>query len=72
MKSEEEKAKEILRKRELAEKGLKERGDGKPIDPMKDANPLALDIDPDDPETNDDKQDKVAERGIGIGLGLKR
>lgn len=44
MKSDEEKAEELLKKRKLAAKGLKARGDGKPVDPLEDAASL----DPDD------------------------
>jgi hypothetical protein len=44
MKSDKEKGEEILRKRRLAAKGLAERGDGKPVDPLADAGSL----DPDD------------------------
>jgi hypothetical protein len=44
MKSDDEKARELLKKRRLAAKGLKERNDGKPVDPLEDATSL----DPDD------------------------
>lgn len=40
MKSDEEKAEEILKKRRLAAKGLRERADGKPIDPLEDMTSL--------------------------------
>lgn len=50
MKSEKEKAEEVLKKRRLAAKGLKERGDGKPIDPLADAGSL----DPDDKRSDAD------------------
>jgi hypothetical protein len=51
MKTDEEKAAELLKKRRLAAKGLKERGDGKPVDPLEDATSLdpddkTLDVDP--------------------------
>ena len=44
MQTDEEKAEEIRKKRRLAAKGLKERPDGKPVDPLEDATSL----DPDD------------------------
>ncbi len=44
MQTDEEKAAEIRKKRRLAAKGLKERLDGKPVDPLEDATSL----DPDD------------------------
>lgn len=44
MKTDKEKAEELLKKRRLAAKGLKERSDGKPVDPLQDATSL----DPDD------------------------
>jgi hypothetical protein len=72
MKSDDAKAAEILKKRELAAKGLKERKDGKPIDPMDDADTLRIDNDPDHPDTENEKQDEIADRGLAIGLGLKR
>ncbi|MBN9022270.1 MAG: hypothetical protein J0H08_09290 [Rhizobiales bacterium] len=50
MKSDDEKAEEILQKRRLAAKGLKERGDGKPVDPLADMTSL----DPDDKRTEVD------------------
>jgi len=58
MKSDKEKGEEILRKRRLGAKGLKERGDGKPVDPLADAESLdpvdkRLDVDPlAEPEPN--------------------
>ena len=51
MQSDKEKAAEIQKKRRLAAKGLKERKDGKPIDPMEDIGTLKIDTDPDQPET---------------------
>jgi hypothetical protein len=44
MKTDEEKAEELKKKRRLAAKGLKERDDGKPVDPLEDMTSL----DPDD------------------------
>jgi hypothetical protein len=58
MKTDEEKAEELLKKRRLAAKGLKERGDGKPIDPLEDMSSLdpddkTLEVDPvEEPEPN--------------------
>jgi hypothetical protein len=56
VKSDQEKAEDLLKKQRLAAKGLKERADGKPIDPLEDATSLdpddkTLDFDPaDEPE----------------------
>lgn len=58
MQSEKEKAEEILKKRRLAAKGLQERADGKPVDPLEDMTSLdpgdkTLDVDPlDEPEAD--------------------
>ncbi len=62
MRSDEEKAKELLRRRELADKGLKERADGKPVDPLADITSL----DPDDKRTEIDPE-AVPKRPAGIG-----
>jgi hypothetical protein len=56
MQSEEEKAEEILKKRRLAAKGLKERADGKPVDPLEDMTSL----DPDDKTLEADPLDEPA------------
>ncbi len=72
MKTDKEKAEEILKKRRLAAKGLEERKDGKPIDPMEDVGKLTIDNDADDPETTEEKEKQVANRGLGIGLGFRR
>jgi len=50
MKTDQEKAEEILKKRRLAAKGLMERADGKPVDLLEDATSL----DPDDKILNVD------------------
>ena len=71
MKTDKEKAEEIQKKRRLAAKGLEERKDGKPIDPMEDVGNLAIDNDADEPETTEEKENKVANRGLGIGLGFQ-
>ncbi len=72
MQSDEEKAQDIKKKRRLAAKGLQERKDGKPIDPMEDAGSLDIDTDADDPDTPAEKQADVTRRGFAIGLGMKR
>ena len=66
MKSEDEKAEEILKKRRLAAKGLKEREDGKPVDPLADMTSL----DPDDKETEvDPLEDPKANLAKAAALG---
>jgi len=71
MLTDKEKAEEILKKRRLAAKGLKERGDGKAIDPMEDIGELDIDNDPDVPETPEEKEREIAMRGAAAGLALK-
>jgi hypothetical protein len=66
-----EKAEEILKKRRLAAKGLEERSDGKPIDPMENVGTLDIDNDPDDPDTAEERELEVADRAIVAGLALK-
>ncbi len=72
MNSDQQRADEIRKKRRLAAKGLKERKDGKPIDPMEDIGTLAVDTDPEHPETASEKQEEVAERALAVGLGMHR
>lgn len=72
MKSEKEQAEEIRKKRRLAAKGIKERGDGEPIDPMEDVGTLPIDQDPNEPDSNQEKQRKISRRGLIGGLALKR
>src|SRR6266536_5933725 len=64
---ERKKAKEILKKRRLAAKGLEERGDGKPVDPLEDMDSL----DPDDkrplPEDTEEREKEVADRALPAG-----
>ncbi len=72
MKTDKEKAEEVLKKRRLAAKGIEERKDGKPIDPMKDVGKLTIDNDADRPESEEEKQQDINDRGLAIGLGLKR
>jgi hypothetical protein len=64
VKSDEEKAVELLKKRRLAAKGLKERPDGKAVDPLEDMTSL----DPDDKRTEVDALDPSApRRPAGVG-----
>ena len=56
-----EKGEEILRKRRLAAKGLKEQPDGRAIDPMEDFDPLGESIaDTDDAQVGRTKPAAVA------------
>ncbi|HZP20380.1 MAG TPA: hypothetical protein VFB16_09235 [Bauldia sp.] len=67
-----EKGEEILKKRRLAAKGLKERADGKPVDPLADATSL----DPDDKRTRpldpEEKEDDLAVRELPVGAAFLR
>jgi hypothetical protein len=69
---EKRKGQEILKKRELARKGLEERPDGKPVDPLEGMDSL----DPDDkqltPETTEEREKEMAERALPIAAGLRR
>lgn len=69
MKSDQEKGEELLKKRRLAEKGLKERADGKAVDPLADMTSL----DPDDkrPEV-DPLEDPRANPAKAAALGRVR
>jgi hypothetical protein len=70
--NEKQKAEEIIKKRRLAEKGLKERSDGKPVDPLEDIeslDPDDKDMTPDEPE---ERQKEVAERAAVAGAALRR
>jgi hypothetical protein len=71
MQTDKEKADEILKKRRLAAKGLKERGDGKPVDPMEDIGALDIDNDPDDAETPEEKEREIALHGAAATAALK-
>jgi hypothetical protein len=71
MQTDKEKAEEILKKRRLAAKGLKERGDGKPVDPMEDIGTLDIDNDPDDADTPEEKEREIALRGAAATAALK-
>lgn len=72
MQSDSEKAEEILKKRRLAAKGLKERADGKPVDPLEDMDSL----DPDDkdptPDTPEEREEEIASAAVAGQLGLRR
>ncbi len=72
MQNDNEKMREVLKKHRLAAKGLKERKDGKPIDPMEDVGTLAIDTDADEPQTTAEKEQEVARRALAIGLGMRR
>lgn len=63
MKSDKEKAEEILRERERARKGFAVTNDeGK--DPLK-LNQNSI-------EDEEERQEEIGERGLAVGLGLKR
>ena len=66
------KAEEVLKKRRLAAKGLRERGDGKPVDPLEDMDSL----DPDDkrlePEDAEEREEELAERAVATGAAMRR
>ncbi len=72
MKNDREKGEEILEKRRLAAKGLKERADGKPVDPLADIDSL----DPDDKDmtadTPEEKEGEVARRLTVGGIAMSR
>ena len=72
MQTDKEKAAEIRKKRRLAAKGLKQRKDGKPVDPLAEAGTLDLDTEPHEPESTADKQLEIARRGIAVRLGMNR
>ncbi len=65
------KAEELLKKRELAAKGLKERSDGKAVDPMDEDGLPDIDNDPDRPLTPEEKERQIADAAV-VGLGLRR
>ena len=69
MKDDREKGAEILKKRRLAAKGITVRADGKPVDPMEDAGDL--DADPNVPETQEEKQARVARRAAATSAGFR-
>ena len=72
MKTEQERAAEILKKRELAAKHLRERKDGKPIDPMEDVGSLGMDTDPESPESVDEKEREIASGALPASLAKRR
>ncbi len=66
MKSEHEKARQILAKRRLAAKGLKEREDGAPVDPLQEMTSL----DPDDKRAHvDPLEERDASLAKAAALG---
>jgi hypothetical protein len=69
---EKRKAEEILKKRRLAAKGLAERPDGKPVDPLENFDSL----DPDEkrlaPEDEEDREEEIAERALPAAAALRR
>lgn len=69
MRTDAEKADELLKKRRLAAKGLKEREDGKPVDPLEDITSL----DPDDKRSEiDPLEDPSANGAKAAALGRVR
>ena len=71
-KNDREEGEEILKKRRLAAKGIEERSDGKPVDPLADTDGL----DPDDkrlePEDSEDREEDLAERSLPPAIALRR
>jgi hypothetical protein len=65
-----EKAAKILKKRRLAAKGLRERGDGKPIDPLEDIG--EPDAEPNLPESQEEKQVRLARAAVIGSAGFRR
>jgi hypothetical protein len=69
---EKQKAEEILKKRRLAAKGLKERPDGKAVDPLEDIQSL----DPEDkdmsPDTPEKEMEEATDRATVAGLAFIR
>jgi len=69
---EKDKAQEILKKRRLAAKGLKERPDGKAVDPLEASDSL----DPSDkrpsPEDSEAREKEIAERALPAAAALRR
>jgi len=72
MKTDKQKAQEILKKRELAAKHLKVRKDGKPIDPMEEVGTLDTDTDPNEPESTEDKEREIASAALPASLIKRR
>jgi len=70
-KTDREKGEEILKKRRLAAKGIGERGDGKPVDPLAEIG--SLDADDKRPEPADsDREKEIAARGLPAAAALRR
>ncbi len=69
---EEEKAREIEKKRQLAAKGLKERADGRPVDPLEVAGSLDADDGRLSPEDSEEREKDIAERALPAAAALRR
>lgn len=71
-KNDREKGEEILKKRRLAAKGIEERTDGKPVDPLADINSLDPDDKRLDPKDSEEREEDVAERSLPPAMALRR
>jgi len=71
-KTDREKGEEILKKRRLARKGLEERGDGKPVDPLADAESLDSDDKRTVPEDPEEREKDLAAGILPVAASLKR
>ena len=71
-KDDREKGDELLKKRDLAAKGLKVRGDGKPVDPLADIESLEPDDKRTAPEDAEEREENLAARILPAAAALKR
>jgi hypothetical protein len=71
-KNDREKGEEILKKRRLAAKGIEERSDGKPVDPLADIGSLDPDDKRPEPEDAGEREEDVAERSLPAAMALRR
>ena len=71
-KNDREKGEEILKKRRLAAKGIEERADGKPVDPLADMGSLDPDDKRQEPEDAGEREEHVAERSLPAAMALRR
>jgi hypothetical protein len=71
-KDDSEKAEELLKKRDLAAKGLKVRADGKPVDPLADIESLDQDDNKLAPEETEEREEDLAARILPAAAALKR
>src|SRR5262249_33755883 len=71
-KDDKRKAEEILKKRRLAAKGLKERPDGKAVDPMAHVESLDADDKRLGPENTDEREEELAERTLPAAAAVRR